>query len=111
MQKQKRKDRTEATKEADKFTNTSRWRSLKIDIKRRDRGVCRLCFNRGYVEYKCLQVHHIYKRATHPELAYEPSNLVTVCKKCHEELEEKLVSKQCELLKIDIPKEQINYLL
>lgn len=111
MQKQKRKERTEATKEADKFTNTSRWRSLKDHIKRKDKGVCRLCFNRSYVEYRSLQVHHIYKRSTHPQMAYEPSNLVTLCRNCHEEIEEMPVSKQCELLKMEIPKEEIHYLL
>ena len=110
-QKQKRKERREAITLADKLTNTSRWRSLKADIKRRDNGVCRLCFNRSYIEYRSLQVHHIYKRSTHPKLAYEPSNLVTLCRQCHEEVEEMPVSKQCELLKMDMPKEEIHYLL
>lgn len=103
-----RNSKTVKTKKADKFTNTSRWRSLKSDIKLRDKGICRLCFIKGRIEYKALQVHHIHKRSEVPALAYEPDNLVTLCRTCHNEIESLPASKQFEMVKMDYiePKEE-----
>jgi len=34
-----------------------------------------------------IQVHHIKGLATHPELAYDMTNLMSVCSKCHAKIE------------------------
>lgn len=90
---------TNRTKEADKLIKTSRWQSVRSQVLLRDK-CCLLCFKRGYVEIRGLQVHHIIKRVDDvtQESVYDPNNLVTVCKKCHEELEKLPISKQRDLL-------------
>ena len=50
------------------------------------------------ITYSNLQVHHIVKRTDDIHLAYDLSNLVTVCPVCHEELEKLSPSNQMELL-------------
>lgn len=44
----------------------------------RDGGCCVLCRSSSD-----LQVHHVKKWASHPELRCDPLNLVTLCKPCH----------------------------
>lgn len=87
------------SKEVDKYIKNARWQSLRKQILLRDK-CCLLCFRRGFVETRGLQVHHIIKRVDDitGEGMYSPSNLVTVCRKCHEELEKLPISKQKELL-------------
>ena len=36
-----------------------------------------------------LELHHVKSWSTHPELRYEPTNCLTVCKKCHRLLDSK----------------------
>ena len=79
-------------------TKSTTWKSLRMSVLRRDSGCCVLCFKRGYIEYRNLQVHHIVKRVDAPELIYETSNLVTLCRVCHEEVEKLSPTKQKKLL-------------
>lgn len=91
------KKATMQNKDIEATTKSSRWKSLRAEILRRDNGCCLLCFKRGIIEYRTLQVHHIVKRVDNPELIYEPSNLVTVCRQCHEEVELLSIKEQREL--------------
>lgn len=84
-------------KDAEKHIKSGRWRKVRRNILLRDK-CCILCIKRGYFETRDLQVHHIEKRTDKIELAYEPSNLVTLCRKCHEEIEELSPERQRELL-------------
>ena len=85
-------------KKAEALLKTGTWKSLRKDIITRDKGCCVLCFKQGIIEYRKLQVHHIIKRTEDESLAYEPSNLVTLCRSCHEKVELLSVQKQKELL-------------
>ena len=92
------------SKDAEKHTKTARWQKTRKDVLVRDKGVCQLCLVRGQITNKKLEVHHIKKRSevigtAEEYLIYDHSNLVTVCRKCHEELEVLSISKQKELLK------------
>lgn len=78
-------------------TKNSIWKSLRKQILRRDNNCCVLCFKRGYITYKTLQVHHIVKRVDDESLIYEPTNLVTLCRNCHEEVEKMSVKQQKKL--------------
>lgn len=93
-------------KDAEKHTKTSKWQSIRKKAIQRDKGLCQLCLTRGIIWNKKLEVHHIKKRddlVNTPEeyLIYDLSNLVSVCRPCHEELEKLSVVKQKELLKWD----------
>lgn len=111
IKKKKKQYTTEKVKEADKYTKTATWQSLRKEIIIRDKGCCVLCLQRGRIEYRQLQVHHIVKRVDDITLAYERSNLVTLCRTCHEEVEKLPPSKQRELLKMKEPEREINFLL
>lgn len=104
--KDKKKDLKD--KSAEKHIKSGRWKKVRRQILLRDK-CCILCLKRGYLEYRRLQVHHIIKRTDNIELAYDPSNLITVCPTCHEELEKLAPSKQKELLDYQ-PKEIEFYL-
>lgn len=111
VKKQRKHYTTERVKEADKYTKTATWQSLRKEIIIRDNGCCSLCFLRGKIEYRQLQVHHIVKRVDDLSLAYERSNLVTLCRPCHEEVEKLSPKAQRELLKIEEPKNEVSFLL
>lgn len=111
FKKQRKQYTTERVKEADKYTKTATWQSLRKEIIRRDNGCCVLCLLRGRIEYRQLQVHHIVKRVDNLSLAYERSNLVTLCRTCHEEVEKLPPYKQRELLNLEESKEEISFLL
>lgn len=112
VKKKRKQYTTERVKEADKYTKTATWQSLRKEIIIRDNGCCVLCFLRKKIEYRQLQVHHIVKRVDNISLAYERSNLVTLCRACHEEVEKLSPEKQRELLKIkEIEQEEITFLL
>lgn len=84
-------------KNADKHIRSYRWKKVRVQILLRDKS-CVLCKRRGFISYKELSVHHIVKRTDDITLAYEPTNLVTVCPTCHEELEKLSPAKQRQLL-------------
>ena len=84
-------------KQAETLIRSGAWKKVRAGIIRRDNGVCILCFRRGYIQFRNLQVHHIVKRTTDLSLAYDPSNLVTLCRTCHEEVEELPVAVQKEM--------------
>lgn len=110
--KYKQQCKTKQTKEADKYVKAERWKALRREIIRRDKGCCSYCLNvNNYVEYRNLQVHHIVKRVDNLELAYEPSNLITVCRTCHEIVEKMPVSEQKKIFKLDKREEETHFLL
>lgn len=85
-------------KRVEATTKSSRWKAVRRRILLRDK-CCVLCLKRdNYVNMKNLQVHHIVKRVDNEDLIYEPSNLVTLCRNCHEEVELLSPEKQKELL-------------
>lgn len=84
--------------ESDKLLKTQAWRKTRRLIIDRDK-FCVLCAKKNIIETRNLQVHHIQKRVDAPDLVYDPLNLITLCKKCHEEVEEMSVKDQKELFK------------
>lgn len=55
-----------------------RWKSLRYQAKRRDRWTCVQCGSK-----QRLEVDHIKPVRTHAELAFDLSNLQTLCGSCH----------------------------
>lgn len=71
-------------KETLKPLSSARWKKLRPLIIKRDRGLCQRCL----IKYNIfnginLQVHHIKPRIQYPELMFEESNLLTLCKTCN----------------------------
>lgn len=55
-----------------------RWAGLRLEAKRRDGWKCVQCNARGR-----LEVDHIKPLRTHPELAFDLTNLQSLCGRCH----------------------------
>lgn len=74
----------ENNKERKKQLNSKRWKELRERTIKRDGGFCNRCWVLlNIMETSQLQVHHIKPRSEHPELMYDPDNLITVCKTCN----------------------------
>lgn len=69
------------------ISSTRRFQKLRKQIIRRDNGHCVRCRVK-YNEFvgENLQCHHIKSFRDYPELAYEPSNLLMVCRRCNIDL-------------------------
>lgn len=57
----------------------NQFRELSAQIKRRDNYTCALCQRRGVR----LHVHHIERWSDNPDIRFDPTNLVTLCRDCH----------------------------
>ena len=62
--------------------NDPKWRRKSEHIKRRDGYMCRECRRFGKKRPAEI-VHHIKPVEEWPELAYIDSNLISLCRKCH----------------------------
>lgn len=73
--------------ERDRFYNSGAWRKLRLKILERDHFECLHCKAKGMVvtdKDTTLIVDHIVELKDDPSLALEPTNLRTLCFKCHE---------------------------
>ncbi len=77
------------SKEAMNFYKSRAWRETREIVLRRDNYECQECKKQGKVttinpeKHKSLDVDHILELETHPELAHDLDNLVTLCISCH----------------------------
>lgn len=78
-QSQRDYDRRRKDTETDGFTNDPRWRRLRLVVLSEE-PVCRCCQRELSTD-----VDHIKPRRTHPELAWDRSNLQGLCRSCHSE--------------------------
>jgi 5-methylcytosine-specific restriction endonuclease McrA len=68
------------------FRDTSEYRQLRLEILKRDNYTCQLCGDRnheGRGSRIILHVDHILPTSSEPSLGMNPSNLRTLCIKCH----------------------------
>ena len=99
--------RCESNTEAAKFRRKEIWKQTSLSIRDRDHNLCQVCLAQykealahreqanndslertpALVIADCISVHHIKSICTHPELALERTNLITLCSQHHEEAE------------------------
>jgi 5-methylcytosine-specific restriction endonuclease McrA len=61
-------------------------------IRKRDTYLCQVCIRHGAYNCDDIEVHHAIKIDRNPELAFEPSNLITLCKEHHRQADESEIS-------------------
>ena len=59
-----------------------KWKAKRKTILRRDKYKCRHCRRYGR-NREATEVHHIKHVDEYPELAFTDSNLISLCKGCH----------------------------
>lgn len=73
--------------ESARVLTTARWAQKRKSIILRDKGYCQRCLIKyNWITGENLQVHHIKPRINYPELIFEDSNLITLCKRCNLQL-------------------------
>jgi len=70
---------------ADELLHCKRWKDLQ-PVYLAANPLCERCKERGFIKGAQL-VHHKQSRRTNPELAYEWSNLMSLCIRCHNIIE------------------------
>lgn len=75
----------------DNFYYSSKWRSKRKKILKRDKYLCVECKRYGRKDTDgnpilATTVHHIQHRESHPELSLTDSNLVSLCDACHNKM-------------------------
>ena len=61
-----------------------KWWKLRDEIIKRDDGFCQRCYYKyNILNDKRLEVHHIKSRKNYPELTFDKSNLITICRTCN----------------------------
>ena len=69
------------------FKYKYKWWKLREEIIKRDNHFCQRCWNKfGILNGERLEAHHIKPRSKYPELTFEESNLVTLCRTCNAQL-------------------------
>ena len=61
---------------------SKKWMKFRESVLRRDGYQCRECRRYGRMR-QAQEVHHIKHVDEYPELAYEPTNVVSLCHACH----------------------------
>lgn len=79
----RRKERTEQSS----FRSTYAWTKKSRQIRERDRGLCRLCLEKGRLTWEGVQVHHVVPVEEDWELRLEDDNLISLCGEHHREAE------------------------
>ncbi|MFL0196992.1 HNH endonuclease [Clostridium sp. WILCCON 0269] len=67
------------------FYISTEWKHLRIDILKEQNDECQICKSKGLVN-EAVTVHHIKHLKKYPQLALTKSNLIAVCKQCHNDL-------------------------
>jgi len=70
------------------FHKTSKWKSKRERILRRDEYQCQECKRYGKTT-EAVMVHHIVPVEERAELALEGDNLTSLCNKCHNEMHDR----------------------
>ncbi|PWA08648.1 endonuclease [Pueribacillus theae] len=76
-------DKYKRDQEARSFYKSKKWRQCREVILCRDNFLCVDHLKKNQV-VAAQMVHHIKELRDYPELAFEPSNLVSLCLSCHE---------------------------
>lgn len=89
------------------FRNRMVWRRKAVEIKERDMYLCRICLAEGIINNKGIEVHHICPLEEDETRGLDDHNLLSVCRKHHEECECGKISRRMQwdlaLTKPDIP--------
>lgn len=82
----------------DDFYGSTKWKRKRKAILKRDKYQCQLCKRYGRIR-EATMVHHKIEVEDDPSLALVDSNLVSLCKQCHEKMHPEKASKALRMRK------------
>lgn len=71
-----------------KLRSSSKWTKKSIEIRERANYLCEVCIDKGIINYKDVEVHHIDKLRDHESGLLDNDNLICLCKMHHKEADE-----------------------
>lgn len=87
QRKQYAKDYAKRNPNKTKVIRSGKWKTFRKRIIERDGGHCQRCLIKyNLITTSNLEVHHIKPRDRYPELTFEETNCVTLCKTCNLQL-------------------------
>jgi 5-methylcytosine-specific restriction endonuclease McrA len=69
--------------EENRIRHTKAWEHKREEVKEKASGLCEVCRDRGAYTYVGLEVHHIEKIRDRPDLSFDNSNLICLCRLHH----------------------------
>ena len=82
-------ERTDA--QAYALRQTNKWHSKSLEIRERSSWLCAVCKDQGIITFNELDVHHIRKLQSNPELLLDDDNLICLCKQHHKMADDGLI--------------------
>lgn len=85
--------------EADSFRRSKRWTAKSVEIRERDRYLCKVCEANLYntvqqFNYKNLDVHHIEKLSENYDKRLDNDNLISLCRLHHKMADDGYIPKE-----------------
>jgi 5-methylcytosine-specific restriction endonuclease McrA len=79
-----------ASKPTEQFIlrSTYKWGKTREQIRKRDCFLCQVCLREGIYNCDDIEVHHAVKIDDDKDLAFEPTNLITLCKEHHRQADD-----------------------
>jgi len=71
--------------EAGDLRHSHTWNMKSLEIRRRDKYLCRVCLSQGILNTKDLSVHHIIPINEQTDLWLDNNNLITLCRSHHDD--------------------------
>lgn len=63
----------------------AKWTRKSLEIRERDKFLCRLCLAEGKVNYEHIEVHHIIPLVENADCAYDNDWLISLCAEHHKQ--------------------------
>ena len=67
-----------------RLRRTNAWRVKSEEIRQKANYLCEVCRDKGIIEYKNIEVHHIIPIKSRPDLYLENLNLISLCNPDHD---------------------------
>lgn len=81
--------------DADKFHGSYKWTQLSKRVRERDRHMCVYCWQQEHrITTQGIEVHHIVPIAEDYDARMDEDNLVSLCRRHHEQAEQGAISRQ-----------------
>lgn len=70
------------------------WTEKSLEIRERDRFLCRMCLASGRINYTGIEVHHIIPLAENDDFAFENDWLISLCARHHKQADSGKISRK-----------------